>query len=350
VDTGGSNGEKRQVNESVMAASGRDRRPLAGRSAWIFTTGAAGMDAQTRGVADALGLDYQMKPLHPKGVFKLLAPWGPVAPSEHFGKTGSIFAPPWPQVAIALGRSAVPYLRALRRRSPDTFTLQMLDTRAGRRVADVIWVPQHDRLRGPNVITTLTAPHSFTAERLARLRQDLPADIAALPQPRIAVVLGGKNKVYEFRPADDARFATSLQALGALGASFMITPSRRTHARLLAVTEEATRAFPRILWNGEGANPYPQFLAQADAFVVTADSVNMTGEAAATGRPVYVFTPSAGSDKFRRFHAGLQAHGATRPLPDHPEAMPAWTYEPLQSAETIAREIERRWQARNAKP
>ena len=346
MDTAGSNGEKRQVNESVMAASGRDQRPLAGRSAWIFTTGAAGMDAQTRGVADALGLDYQMKPIHPQGVFKLLAPWGPVAPSERFGKMGSVFAPPWPEVAIALGRSAVPYLRALRRSSPDTFTLQMLDTRAGRRVADVIWVPQHDRLRGPNVITTPTAPHSFTAERLARLCQELPADIAALPQPRIAVILGGKNKVYEFRPEDDARFAASLQALGALGASFMITPSRRTHARLLEVTEEATRAFPRILWNGEGTNPYPQFLAQADALVVTADSVNMTGEAAATGRPVYVFTPSAGSDKFRRFHAALQAHGATRPLPDHPEAMPAWTYEPLQSAETIAREIERRWNAR----
>ena len=136
------------------------------------------------------------------------------------------------------------------------------------------------------------------------------------------------------------------RALGALGASFMITPSRRTHARLLAVTEEATRAFPRILWNGEGANPYPQFLAHADAFVVTADSVNMTGEASATGRPVYVFTPSAGSDKFRRFHAALQAHGATRPLPDNPDGVPAWSYEPLQSAETIAREIERRWNAR----
>jgi mitochondrial fission protein ELM1 len=237
-------------------------------------------------------------------------------------------------------------MRALRRRSPETFSIVMLDNRAGLGVADVIWVPQHDRLRGPNVITTLTAPHSFTAERLARLRQELPTDIAALPRPRIAVVLGGKNKVYVFRPEDDARLATSLQALGALGASFMITPSRRTHARLLAVTEEATRAFPRILWNGEGANPYPQFLAHADAFVVTADSVNMTGEAAATGRPVYVFTPSVGSDKFRRFHAALQAHGATRPLPDRPEAMPAWTYAPLQSAETIAREIERRWNSR----
>jgi mitochondrial fission protein ELM1 len=328
-----------------MDAAAKKQRPLAGHRAWIITTGAAGMDAQTRGVADALGLDYTMMPIAPKGIWKLLAPWGPVAPSERFGKSGATFAPPWPDVAIGLGRSSVPYLRALRARSPATFTLLMLDTRAGLAAADLIWVPQHDRLRGPNVITTLTAPHSFTPERIAELRRAMPPAIAALPRPRIAVVLGGKNAVYDFRPADDARLAGALQALGALGASFMITTSRRTHERLSEVTDEATRAFPRILWTGGGANPYADFLAHADAFIVTADSVNMTGEAAATGRPVWVFTPSAGSEKFRRFHSALEAHGATRPLPDHPDAFPDWTYAPLQSADTIAREVERRWRA-----
>ncbi|MEO8420194.1 MAG: mitochondrial fission ELM1 family protein [Hyphomicrobium sp.] len=332
------------MTDSAMASTGNER-PLAGRSAWIFTTGAAGMDTQTRGVADALGLDYVMRTVAPKGIFKLMAPWAPVSPSERFGQPGTQFSPPWPDVAIALGRTCVPYMRALRRRAPNTFSIVMLDNRAGLSVADVIWVPQHDRLRGANVVTTLTAPHSFTAERLAALRRVVPAAIAALPRPRIAVILGGKNKVYEFTPADDTRFAASLQSLGALGASFMITPSRRTHARLLEVTEQATRDYPRIFWDGEGANPYGDFLAHADALVVTADSVNMTGEAAATGRPVYVFTPSAGSDKFRRFHAALTEYGATRPLPERVTTLPDWTYTPLHSADTIARQIERRWLA-----
>jgi mitochondrial fission protein ELM1 len=331
-----------------MDAVAKHQRPLQGLSAWIITTGAAGMDTQTRGVADALGLAYEMKPIAPRGLYKLLAPWGPVTPSERIGEGGSTFAPPWPDVAIGLGRSAVPYQRAIRRRSPATFTLQMLDTRAGLGAADVIWVPQHDPLRGANVITTLSAPHGFTAERLAALRAEVPADIAALPRPRVAVILGGRNAVYDFRAEDDARFAGALKSLGALGASFMITPSRRTHARLKEVTEEATRTFPRIIWDGEGPNPYPQFLAQADALVVTADSVNMTGEAAATGRPVLVFTPSAGSAKFRRFHAALEAQGATRPLPERVAEFPQWSYPPLFSADQIAREVERRWLARQA--
>jgi hypothetical protein len=123
----------------------------------------------------------------------------------------------------------------------------------------------------------------------------------------------------------------------------MITPSRRTHQRLLASVEQATRGAPRILWDGSGDNPYGDFLAHADALVVTADSVNMTGEACATGRPVYVFEPSAGSEKFRRFHETLRALGATRPLPERVEAVPTWGYTPLDSARIIAAEIEVRW-------
>ncbi len=218
-------------------------RPLAGLTAWVITTGMAGMDVQAEGVARALGLDYEMKRVNPAGIWKFLAPWGPVAPSERFGEPGAPFAPPWPDVAISLGRGSVPYMRALRRRAgPRLFTVVMQDPKTGLGTADMIWVPWHDRLRGHNVFTTLTAPHSFTTERLAELRRAMPPEIAALAQPRVAVVLGGKNAVYKFTDADDQRFATALDDLGRLGVSFLITPSRRTHGRLLDVVDKATRA------------------------------------------------------------------------------------------------------------
>ena len=69
-----------------------------------------------------------------------------------------------------------------------------------------------------------------------------------------------------------------------------MTPSRRSPPALAAAAEQAARDFPSLIWRGEGANPYPQFLAHADMLVVTGDSVNMTGEACATGKPVYVFS------------------------------------------------------------
>jgi uncharacterized protein len=318
-------------------------------TAWVITDGKIGMDVQARGVADVLGLNYEMKHVAPTGVWKFAAPWGPVGPEVKFGQPDSAFAPPWPQFAIATGRASIPYIRALRRRAGNqTYCIVLQDPKTGPNTADLIWVPEHDRRRGANVIITPTAPHSFSPGRLAGLRAAMPDDIAALPRPRVAVFLGGKNAIYRFTDADDDRLQSGLTAFGRLGASFMITPSRRSHQRLVRAVDQATATQPRILWDGTGANPYPAFLAHADALVVTADSVNMTGEACATGRPVYVFMPSGGSAKFTRFHEGLQRHGATRPLPDAPETLDHWSYAPLDSAAAIATEIERRWQQRHA--
>ena len=332
--------------------TGMDHGPsgsaLAGKRAWIITDGKVGMDVQCLGVAAALGLDAVVKHVAPKGLWRTLAPWGPVDPAERFGEPGTPFAPPWPDVAIATGRLSIPYIRALRRRAgPRTYAIVLQDPKTGHRTADLIWVPAHDRRRGANVLTTLTAPHGFGEARLAALRREVPAEIAALPQPRVAVILGGKNGVYGFTDATDDRLAAALKSMAALGCSFLITPSRRTHQRLIRVADEATARAPRIFWRGEGANPYPQFLAHADLLVVTADSVNMTGEACATGKPVYVFFPERGSPKFQRFHRALSEAGMTRPLPGTLSRIEAWSYRPLDSAKDIAAEIERRWQRRH---
>ena len=323
---------------------GEPRKPLHGRSAWLITDGKIGMDVQVQGVADALGVHATRKVVTPTGLWRFAAPWGPTDPKHRPGVMGSHLAPPWPDIAIATGRLSIPVIRALKRRAGSAiFTIVLQDPKTGCRTADLIWVPAHDRLRGTNVVVTPTAPHSFTAERIATQRRTLPADIAALPSPRVAVILGGKNGVYAFTDACDDRLESALASMGALGASFMITTSRRTHPRLLAAVERATASRPRIIWTGEGPNPYPNFLAHADMLVVTADSVNMTGEASATGRPVYVFKPAGGSAKFDRFHSGLELHGATRALPDRLDRLEVWHYEPVDSAGTIAREIASRW-------
>ncbi len=319
-----------------------------GRTGWIITDGKAGNEAQCVGVFEALALDYVFKRVDPKGLWKFLAPWGPVDPAERFGAPGSQFAAPWPDFAIAAGRLNVPYIRRLKRAAgPSTFSVILMDPKVSPNAADLFWVPEHDKRRGPNVLTTLTAPHRFTPRRLAELRAHMPAEISALPSPRVAVLLGGPNGDYRFPPEVILRLSAALQTLVELGAGLMITASRRTPPGLAEAIRHAVSGRPNILfWNGEGESPYPQFLAQADAFLVTADSINMVGETCATGKPVYVFQPEGGSPKFDRFHAALRQHGATRPLPERMQRLETWTYAPLNSAETIAGEIARRWARR----
>lgn len=338
------------MTEQSIAADDKTHAPLAGLRAWLITSGKAGEDTQVKGVAEALGLDYELKRAAPTGFFKLAAPWGPVDPKARFGASDGPFAPPWPAIAIATGRLSIPYIKALRRRAgAGTYTVVLQDPRTAPATADLICVPAHDRRRGPNVITTLTAPHGFTQARLAALRRELPPEIAALPAPRVAVIIGGRNKVYRYTPEDHGRLAGALRSLGRIGVSFLVTASRRTHPELLAAGLAGTADRPRIVYTGDGPNPYPAYLAHADAFVVTADSVNMTGEACASGRPVLVFEPSATRvSKFDRFHAALRSYGATRLLPDAMVELPGWSYTPLDAASQIACEIERRWSRRAA--
>lgn len=318
-------------------------RPLSGRAAWIFSDGKSGHELQCLGVAEALRLKSEIKRVHPRGLYRALSPWAPVAPRERFGQNFSDFAPPWPAIAFATGRTTIPYIRALKKQAgSSTYTVILMDPRVNARAADLLCVPEHDQRRGDNVVTTLTAPHRYSPQHLAELRAAMPPEIAALPAPRIAVLIGGPNGAYRYDPADIVRLTQAMQEVAETGASLMITPSRRTPGELLSAIASATQAFPRLFWDGGGGNPYPAMLANAGAFIVTADSVNMAGEAAATGKPIHIFTPSGGSEKFARFHAALEAHGATRPLGQF-GIKDTWVYQPLDSATIIAEEIQRRW-------
>ncbi|NOT70546.1 MAG: hypothetical protein HOP09_04435 [Hyphomicrobium sp.] len=320
---------------------------LQGRTAWIISDGKAGHEVQCLGVAQALGLVCEVKRVAPSALARLTSPWGPVSASERFGAANGAFAPPWPAIAFAAGRLTIPYIRALKRQAGlATFTVILLDPKTRSNSADLIWVPAHDRRRGANVVTTLTSPHGFTHARLEQLRAAVPPDIAALPAPRIAVLIGGPSGAYQFTDADAGRLSQALAQFARHGSSLMISPSRRTPPEFLAAIDAATSNATRILYRGDGENPYAGFLAHADAFVVTADSVNMAGEAAATGKPIYIFEPSGGASKFARFHQGLRDHGATRPLPDTVQEIEPWTYPPLDSAAAIADEITRRWRIR----
>jgi uncharacterized protein len=319
----------------------------AGRRGWIISDGKRGNEVQSGGVLAALGLVCETKLVAPKGLWRALSPWGPVSPFEHFGGPQSQFRAPWPDFAIATGRLTTPYIRALKRAAGlATYTIILQDPKVNASAADLFWVPEHDRRRGINVVTTLTAPHGFSPQCLAHLGKHLPAPLAALPQPRFAVALGGPNGDYRYSSEVMAHLVGALTSLTALGAGLMITPSRRTPAAVVARISEAVRGASVWLWDEVGDNPYPYFLAHADAFIAPADSVNMTGEPCATGRPVFVFYPDGGSAKFDRFHRALERYGATRPLPRRFERFETWSYAPLNSAETIAREVARRWEKR----
>ena len=314
---------------------------------WVLSDGKAGDEVQCLGVAETLGLAPQIRHVAPRAPWTWLMPWGPIDPREAPKKPGSPLSGPFPDLAIASGRRAVAYLRKIKRASHGrTFTVFLKDPRTGTGAADFIWVPEHDRLRGANVLTTLTSPHRVSAERLAAARRSpLPA-LAALPAPRICVLVGGASDAYRFESNTVQRFCTLLRQAADQG-TLMGTFSRRSALAHPDLVPSVTRIFQETggyLWNGEGENPYIQLLANANAIVVTADSVNMVGEAAATGHAVHVFHPlrKGNTHKFDAFLQGLDAAGAVRPFTGRMEYP---TYEAIDSTPAIAAEIAVRFRA-----
>ena len=305
---------------------------------WTLTDGKAGDVLQCLGVAEALvemdGGTIEQQVIRPRSLYALTTPWGPADPADM-----RRMVPPYPAIVVASGRRAVPPLRALKRRSPRTFTVFLKNPRTGRGAADFIWVPAHDRLRGDNVLATLTSPHRLTPPTLAAARAWAPPELKALASPRVAVLAGGPSKDVTFDEADIGDFAAMVRELAKSGAGLMATPSRRTPGILTEALQDALghRGF---LWNGEGHNPYAAMLALADAIVVTADSVNMLGEAAATGKPVHVFMPKGVPPKVQRFIDGLIEHGAVVKFTG---SLENFTYTPLDSTPLIAQEIMQRF-------
>lgn len=310
------------------------------RSGWIVTDGRMGPISVASGVAEAIGLRYEHKRIAPRATWSLLPSRNIFDPGEGLDYREKLLSPPWPEIAIAAGNRTMPYLQALRRAAEGaTFTVALQHHTANSDGADLIWCPAHEGRAGANVISTLTTPHVMRPHKLAALRNSRHAEIAALPGPMIAVLLGGPNRLYRYGAGTLEQFGACMRRLADAGASFLIMPSRRTTAALFRTAARATRGARRIVWTGHTPNPYWTFLAHADLTIVTGDSLNMTSEACVTGRPVYVFAPEGGSGGMLRFHAGLQQYGATRPLTADIDPTETWDYRPLDAAPRIAAEI-----------
>jgi mitochondrial fission protein ELM1 len=298
---------------------------------WVLHDGKAGMASQAIGLAEATGFAFVEKRLAIRFPWTWLPPLLWPAPLDAPGSRGDRLDPPWPDLVVACGRNAAMPALAIRRASGGrTVAAQIQNPGVGRGEFDLLVVPEHDRLRGPGIVVTQSAVHRVTAARLAAERRRFP-ELAAMPRPILAVLIGGSNKAYRLSLRRVGEIAEAVAAiLDERGGSALVTPSRRTGARGLALLQQRLAGRSAAIWDGSGDNPYFAYLGLADAFLVTADSVSMISEAAATGKPVHILDLDGGNAKFARFHQSMRQAGITRPFAGRIET---WSYPVPQDTE-----------------
>jgi mitochondrial fission protein ELM1 len=322
---------------AVTGALPRNHQPVV----WVLHDGKIGMANQVRGLAEALGWPITEKQLLVRAPWRYLPPSLWLAPSLALDLASDRLEPPWPDLLIACGRNSVAPARLVKRASGgQSFWVQVQDPRFARREIDLIVAPSHDPAPGGNVFRTLGAVHRVTQAKLSTEAARWAPVFAALPRPLIAVLIGGDNGAYRLTEQSFGALCDRLVALAKSGVGLAITPSRRTAAAKRVILERRLAGLPAYIWDGSGDNPYLGILGSADAVLVTADSVSMISEAAATGRPVHIIELEGGSDKFARFHRRMREAGIARPFNG---TLEEWHYAPPDDTARAAAEIRRRF-------
>ncbi len=307
----------------------------------ILSDGKMGDLVQCRGVALALTevdriSEYKVDP---KGFWALPLPLMPVPRKD---REGDLFSEPLPDMVIASGRRTVPYLRAFAKMKNGPFTVFMKDPRHSRGLIDFIWAPEHDNLRGSNVLSTLTAPHMLSKDLLGMTAPAAVIELGFISQA-VGIILGGDSGRVRWNEDSAEAFAGLLGGLPKAERPIIVS-SRRTPVVLRDAVEAA---LPDAVWpEREGIDqPYLKTLSVVDRLIVTGDSHNMVSEALATGAAVHVHRPPGLHRKLTLFLDKLEKQQLVSSLETGFEQ---GRQEPVDTTSQIAEEIERRFLLKSA--
>jgi len=310
-------------------------------SCWVISDGRRGIENQALGLAEALAqlmpLNITTHILQSGKLFKALPPSVQLSLKSKPKRYG--LSQTGPQIAIGCGRQAIAPLRALKAKyRAGIFTIYVQDPRINPAHFDLVVSPEHDKARGPNVLTMIGSPNRINAERLQQGALAFSDIIDPMPMPRVAVLIGGTSKTHELSESLHTTHVQAICKLAKDGHTVMMTTSRRTPDWAVSAYQEMTKDRRNVwLWDGKGENPYFAFLGSADAILVTEDSTNMLTEACATGKPVFTLPMKGEPGKFTQLYEALNTRCHVKPFTG---SIDAAAYEPLNETNRIANLIE----------
>ena len=240
----------------------------------------------------------------------------------------------WPDLCITCGRRMAGISIGVRRLAMGkTKTIHIQDPHIEPHYFDLMITPCHDdiaqkaadgQMDVPNLLTTTGALNRLDE---AEIEDEAAALKIAYNDGQIAgralalVMIGGHNRRYKAGADAFTKLAEELAAFVQMtGARLALVPSRRTPKRGLRVlSEQLERRLggeASWVWDGAGHNPYPGLLGLAKFVIVTSDSVNMTSEAALTGKPLLITELVEEQGRIAHFHQIMRAGRHTARLTD----------------------------------
>ena len=301
--------------------------------ALLLTEGYHGMISQVEGLAKALNADFQHRIVKLNWLWNYIPPkLSPVSrlilKNEQYITENEKF-----DLVISCGRKSVIPSIFIKKKNKKIFTIHIQNPKVRFNNFDLIVAPEHDELKGENIITSKGAIHYITRLEIEKARSYLLDKIQN--EKIVSLILGGPNKYYNFSNEELTNiFGEIKSSFISQGYKAIIIPSMRTPKRIidLAINEFLTDGF---VVNSVDKQAYLSSLAIANSIVVTCDSTSMISEAATSGKPIFVahMQPKRNNYRFKRFYKLFRELGVIKNLGEKVEN---WTYDSFNEAERIA--------------
>ena len=298
--------------------------------ALLLTQGMHGMISQVEGLAKALNLDYRHQTIKLKKFWNYIPPKFTPVSADILEKKFTCDA----KVIISCGRKSVITSIALKKRFGDKiFNIHIQNPKVPFKYFDLIISPEHDAIKGDNVLTTKGAIHYLTKKEIADNSKYL--NLEKERKKIVSFIIGGPNKYYNYSEEQIHYTFNKVKTLFTPDKfKIIVVPSYRTPERVIK------KAFNTFNFNHHvvrtlDKKAYLSSFAIADYIVVTCDSTSMISEAAVTGKPVYVamMNPNRSGKRFANFYKQFNDLGITRELND---SVDSWSYDKLDEVNRIA--------------
>ena len=300
----------------------------------LLTEGMHGMISQVEGLAKALDLDFIHEKIELNNFWKLFPP--KLTPVQDFvfkNKINSEF-----DIVISCGRkSVIPSIYLKKKFKSKIINIHIQEPKVLLDNFDFIVVPEHDGLKGSNVITSKGAIHYLTNSELDENENYLKPRIST-EKKIVTLILGGPTRYYNYNnQVIDNLFSKIEQNFLKNNYQLIVVPSMRTPQDII---EKAKNYFDadQIVIPDVDKKAYLSSLKISDHIVVTCDSTSMISEAAITGKPIYVAQMPAikNNQRFKSFFNLFESLNIIKELNNSVES---WTYTKLNETNKIADQI-----------
>jgi len=300
----------------------------------LLTEGMHGMISQVEGLAKALDLDFIHEKIEINNFWKLFPP--KVTPVQDFvfkNKIDSQF-----DVVISCGRkSVIPSIYLKKKFKNKIINIHIQEPKVFLDNFDFVVAPEHDGLKGNNVLTSKGAVHYLTNDELDQNENYLKSRINS-QKKIVTLILGGPTRYYDYNnQVIDGIFLKIEQNFLKNNYQLIIIPSMRTPQNII---EKAKNYFDKdqIIIPNVDKKAYLSSLKISDHIIVTCDSTSMISEAAITGKPIYVAQMPAikNNQRFKSFFNLFESLNIIKELNNSIEN---WTYTKLNETNKIANQI-----------